>query len=150
MPLPTSVPETDEVAYERVVALASSVKSNLTGVDNLLANGGPVLMDNLIGLYQSLNGAQTAGIAAQGVPGLSDYAKTKLGADYDIDAQFLSSIIACRAVTDWLLAHMPGDGQGQFFGWQHQADGTITRLTLDPSTLAPLAPLIAAALSTFA
>lgn len=152
MPLPTSVPETAESAYLRVVATASSVKSNLSGVANLLSPNppGPITMDNLIGLYQALNASQSVGLSIQGVDGLSDYAKGKLGADYNINAQFMASIIACKAVTDWLLANMPGDGKGGYTGWRHQADGTIARLTVDPATLAPLASLITAALATFA
>jgi hypothetical protein len=62
----------------------------------------------------------------------------------------MKSIIACKAVTDWLLANMPSDGNGGFVGWQHQADSTIVRRSVDLATLAPLAALIAAALATFA
>jgi hypothetical protein len=45
---------------------------------------------------------------------------------------------------------MPRDGNGGFVGWQHQADSTIVRRSVDLATLAPLAALIAAALATFA
>ncbi|WP_267355575.1 MULTISPECIES: hypothetical protein [unclassified Methylobacterium] len=152
MALPTSVPETAESAYLRVVAIAASAKSNLSGVANLLGPNppSPITMDNLIGLYQALNASQAVGLSIQGVGGLSDYAKDKLGADYDINAQFMASIIACKTVTDWLLANMPGDGKGGYTGWQHRADGTIGDVTLNPATLAPLASLITAALATFA
>jgi hypothetical protein len=150
MPLPTSVPETAESAFQRVLGTAQSVSSNLRGVGDLIANGGPVTMDNLIGLYQALNGAQGVGLSIQGVEGLSDYAKDKLGASYDINTEFVKSIVACKAVTDWLLANMPSDGNGGFVGWQHQADGTIIRRAVAVATLAPLAALIAAALATFA
>jgi hypothetical protein len=150
MPLPTSVPETAESAFQRVLGTAQSVSSNLRGVGDLIASGGPVTMDNLIGLYQALNASQGVGLSIQSVEGLSDYAKEKLGASYDINAEFMKSIVACKAVTDWLLANMPNDGNGGFVGWQHQADGTIVRRTVDLATLGPLAALIAAALATFA
>ena len=150
MPLPTSVPETAESAFQRVLGTAQSVSSNLRGVGDLIANGGPVTMDNLIGLYQALNASQGVGLSIQGVEGLSDYAKEKLGASYDINVEFMKSIVACKAVTDWLLANMPSDGNGGFVGWQHQADSTIVRRSVDLATLGPLAALIAAALATFA
>jgi hypothetical protein len=149
MALPTSVPETAESAFQRVLGTAQSVSSNLRGVGDLIANGGPVTMDNLIGLYQALNASQGVGVSIQGVEGLSDYAKEKLGPSYDINAEFMKSIIACKAVTDWLLANMPSDGSGGFVGWQHQADSTIVRRGVDPATLGPLAALISAALATF-
>jgi hypothetical protein len=149
MALPTSVPETAESAFQRVLGTAQSVSSNLRGVGDLIANGGPVTMDNLVGLYQALNASQGVGLSIQSVEGLSDYAKGKLGPSYDINAEFMKSIIACKAVTDWLLANMPGDGKGNFFGWQHQADSTITRRAVDLAMLAPLSALIAAALATF-
>lgn len=152
MPLPTSISETAESAYGRVVSTAAGVKSNLTGVLNLLGPNppSPVLMDNLIGLYASLNGAQVVGLSIQGVEGLTEYAEARNGAGYDINAAFMDSIIACKAVTDWLLANMPGDGKGGFIGWQHQADGTIGDVVLDAVSLAPLKTLIDAALATFA
>jgi hypothetical protein len=69
MPLPTSVPETAESAFQRVLGTAQSVSSNLRGVGDLIANGGPVTMDNLIGLYQALNASQGVGLSIQGVEG---------------------------------------------------------------------------------
>jgi hypothetical protein len=150
MPLPTSIPETAESAFQRVLGTAQSVSSNLRGVGDLIANGGPVTMDNLVGLYQALNASQGVGLSIQGVDGLSDYAKDKLGASYDINAEFMKSIVACKAVTDWLLANMPSDGNGGFVGWQHQADGTIVRRGIDLAKIGPLASLIATALATFA
>lgn len=150
MPLPTSIPETAESAFQLVLGTARSVSSNLRGVRDLQANGGPVTMDNLIGLYQALNASQGVGLSIQGVEGLSDYAKDKLGVSYDINAEFMKSIVACKAVTDWLLANMPGDGKGGFTGWQRVENGQIARRQVDVSTLEPLADLIDAALATFA
>lgn len=151
LPLPSSLPMSAETAFQTVLTTAQGVSSNLRGVRDLIVNGGPVTMDNLIGLYQALNASQGVGLSIQGVEGLSAYAKEKLGnPDYDIDASFMASIIACKGVTDWLLLNMPGDGQGGFIGWQHRIDGAITRVTVDLETLAPLTDLLDAALATFA
>ena len=151
MPLPTSVPVTADAAFAQALGQAQSVASNLRGVRDLVANGGPVLMDNLIGLYQALNGAQATGRTILGVEGLADYAKAALNnPEYDIAADFMASVIACKAVTDHLLATMPGDGNGGFTGWRVGADGKIDRLTVDVGTLGPLRDLISAALATFA
>lgn len=150
MPLPTSVPETAESAFQRVLGTARSVSSNLRGVGDLIANGGPVTMDNLIGLYQALNASQGVGLSIQGVEGLADYAKDQLGVSYDINAEFMKSIVACKAVTDWLLENMPSDGKGGFTGWQRLENGQIVRRQVDVSALQPLATLITAALATFA
>lgn len=151
MPLPTSVPETAQDAFNRVLATAQAVSTNLKGVQALIASGAPLAMDNLIGLYQALNAARSVGVSIQGVDGLADHARAALGdASYDIDAAFMASIVACTAVTDWLLANMPGDGRGGFLGWERQSDGTIQRVTVSAAQLAPLSSLIAAALVTFA
>ena len=151
MPLPTSSPETAEGAFQRVVGTAQSVKSNIGGVRSLIANSGPVQMDNLIGLYQNLNGAQALGITLQSTPGLNEVAQAVTGnPKYDIGAEFMGSIVACMAVTDWLLANMPGDGSGGFTGWRHQGDGSIQRVTVPVDSLAPLVPLLDAAAATFA
>ncbi|MHB2205063.1 hypothetical protein [Methylobacterium sp. CM6257] len=150
MPLPTSVPETAAEAFNRVLSTAFSVKTNLTGVRDLIA-GGTIYMDNLIGLYQALNASQGVGLSIQGVEGLSDYAKQAVGnPDYDIDAEFMASVIACKAVTDWLLANMPSDGNGGFLGWRLQQDSTVQRVIVDRNTLGDLAALIDTALATFA
>lgn len=151
MPLPTSVPETAQDAFNRVVATAHSVSSNLKGVSALVAAGGDLWMDNLIGLYQALNASQVTGRSIQGVEGLSEYARSALSDPaYDIDAAFMASLAACKGVTDWLLANMPSDGAGGFVGWRRQADGTIQRVTMPTDQLKPLADLIDAALTTFA
>lgn len=151
MPLPTSIPVTPEAAFQQVLGTAQSVSSNLRGVRDLIANGGPVLMDNLIGLYQALNASRDTGIAIQGVEGLPDYAKTALNDPaYDINAAFMTSVVACKAVTDHLLATMPGDGNGGLVGWRVGSDGKIDRLTVDVATLGLLRDLIDAALTTFA
>ena len=150
MPLPTSLPETAESAFQRVVGLAQSVASNAKGVRDLIANAGPVMMDNLIGLYQNFNGAQAVGMSIQGVEGLNDHAREVLNDPaYDINAAFMGSIIACKAVTDWLLANMPSDGNGGFIGWRHQDDGSIQRVTVPVADLAPLLPLLDTAIATF-
>ena len=151
MPLPTSLPETPETAFARVVATAQGVASNIRGVRSLIANGGPVMIDNLVGLYQNLNGAQSLGLTLQSVEGLNDAARQVTGdPTYDINAAFMASIIACKAVTDWLLANMPGDGAGGFIGWRHEADGSIQRVTVPINDLVPLVPLLDAAAKTFA
>ncbi len=151
MPLPTSVPLTAEVAFQQVLGTAQSTTSNLRGVRDLIANGGPVLMDNLIGLYQALNASRDVGLTIQGFEGLADYARTALNDPaYDINAAFMTSVVACKAVTDHLLAIMPGDGNGGYTGWRVGSDGKIDRVTVDVSTLGPLRDLIAAALATFA
>ncbi len=150
MPLPTTLPETAESAFQRVVGTAQGVASNIGGVRSLIANGGPVQMDNLIGLYQNLNGAQALGLTLQSVEGLNEAARQVTGdPDYDINAAFMASIIACMAVTDWLLANMPGDGNGGFIGWRHEADGSIQRVMVPINDLVPLVPLLDAAAATF-
>lgn len=107
-------------------------------------------MDHLISLYVTLNSSRTMGIALQSTPGLSDYTKTVMNdPNYDIVAAFQTSIIACTAVTDWLLANMPNDGNGGFLGWRKQPDGTIQRITVDVASLAPLQTLIVNAKATF-
>jgi hypothetical protein len=151
MPLPTSLPETPESAFQRVLATAQTVSTNLRGVGTLIANGGPVYMDNLIGLYQALNASQGVGLSIQGVEGLSDYAKTVLAdPDYNIDADFMISLVACKAVTDWLLENMPSDGADGFVAWRKQDDGSIQRITVPVDQLMPLQSRISAALTTFA
>lgn len=150
MVLPTSIPTTARDAFNQVLSTAFSVKSNLAGVSNLISGGGPVLVDNLIGLYTNLNSSRAAGYTIQTVPGLADYAKTAMNdPNYDIVASFQASIVACKAVTDWLLANMPSDGNGGFVGWRKQADGTIQRVTVDLASLAPLQALIGTAIATF-
>lgn len=151
MPFPTSVPVTAEAAFQQVLGTAQSVSSNLRGVRDLIANGGPVMVDNLIGLYQALNASRDAGLTIQSVEGLADYAKTALNDPaYDINAAFMASVVACKAVTDHLLTIMPGDGNGGFIGWRVGSDGKISRVEVAASTLGPLRDLINAALATFA
>ena len=151
MPLPTSIPVTSEAAFQQVLFTAQSVSSNLRGVRDLINNNGPVLMDNLIGLYQVLNSSRDVGLTIQGVEGLTDYAKTALNdPTYDIDSAFMTSVIACKAVTDHLLTAMPSDGNSGFIGWRVGSDGKIDRVIVDVTTLGQLRDLIDAALATFA
>jgi hypothetical protein len=151
MPLPTSIPETAPDAFRRVLATAQNVSSNLRGVLNLLNTpDATIYMDNLVGLYMSLNNSQNVGRSIQGIEGLGDYAKTVMNdPNYDIDVAFFTSVIACKAVTDWLLANMPGDGAGGFVKWKKQTDGTIKDITLTPADIQPLGALIETALATF-
>jgi hypothetical protein len=150
MPLPTSVPETAESAFRRVLATAQSVSTNLAGVKNLIESGNDLMMDNLIGLYQALNVSQAVGRSIQGIEGLPDYAKdVQNDPNYNINVEFMVSLVACKAVTDWLLANMPSDGSGGFVGWRQQSDGTIQRVTVPAEQLKPLSGLISAALATF-
>ncbi|MHC2108977.1 hypothetical protein [Methylobacterium sp. CM6246] len=151
MPLPTSAPQTAETAYRLVIATAQTCSVNLRGLKGLIDAGARVPLVALVGLYQALNGSQGVGRSIQGVEGLAEYAKEALQApDYDIDAEFMRSIIACKAVTDWLLANLPNDGAGGYVGWTHEGDGQIVPLTVAADTLAPLAALIDTALATFA
>jgi hypothetical protein len=151
MPLPTSAPQTAETAYRLVIALAQTCSVNLRGVKGLIEAGTRVPAVALVGLYQALNGAQDAGIAIQGVEGLADYAKEAMGDPaYDIDAEFMASIVACMAVTDWLLANMRNDGAGGVVGWVRNAEGQFDPLTVPAEDLAALSALIDAALATFA
>jgi hypothetical protein len=151
VPLPTSLPKTAPDAYNLVVATAFGAKTNLEGVNNLINLGAPVLIDSLIGLYTNLNTAQRSGREIQGVEGLAEYAKERTGdPEFDINTEFMKSIIACKAVTDWQLANMPGDGNGRFFGWEQQPDGSLGDVYMSTEQLLPLAALIATALATFA
>ena len=151
MPLPTSNTSPVEDAYARVVATAASVKSSLAGASALIAAGEPLATAYLVNLYGVLNNAQATGVAIQDVAGLTDYARTALNSpSYDINAEFMTSIVACKAVTDWLLANMPSDGNGGFIGWRHQDSGSIQVVTVTAADLAPLTALITAALATFA
>lgn len=150
MPLPTSAPQTAETGYLLVVATANAVSSSLNGIKGMIDSGMPLQIDNLIGLYQSLNSAQAQGLNIQSIPGLNAYAKQATGnPDFEIEAEFMRSIIACKAVTDWLLANMPGDGNGGFLGWQHRPNGSITKVVIDVEALAPLSGLVAAAAANF-
>lgn len=151
MPLPTSNTSPVEDAYGRVVATAVSVKSSLDSAAGLIAAGEPLATSYLVNLFNVLNNAQATGLSIQGVTGLTDYARTALNnPSYDINAEFTASILACKAVTDWLLANMPSDGSGGFVGWRHKDAGQIQVVTVSADQLAPLAALIGTALATFA
>lgn len=151
MPLPTATTINVEQAFTRVIATANTVKSNLSGVASIISMGNSVSVDNLIHLYTVLNDSQSIGAGIQGVDGLADYAKTALNdPNYDIDAEFATSIVACTAVTTWLLANIPNDGKDGFVAWRKQDDGKIQRITIPAIELSELAGLISLALATFA
>ena len=151
MPLPTSAPQTAETAYRQVTDLAGFCSNNLRGIRGLINAGTRVPLVALVGLYQALNGSQDVGLSIQGVEGLSEYAKqAQRDPDYDINAEFMDSIGACMAVTDWLLANMRNDGAGGVVGWVRNADGQFESLTVSAQDLEPLGVLIDAALATFA
>lgn len=151
MTLPTSVPLTAEQAFDQVLTTARGVTTKLAAMQASIAAGNPIDVDTLISLYLVLNGSRSAGVAIQSVPGLPDFAKGAVGdPNYDIVASFQTSIVACKAVTDWLLANLPGDGGTNFYCWQKLADGTMGRVSMPVAQLADLSNLIDAAQKTFA
>lgn len=150
MPLPTSIPETVGNVYERVVYTAQGVLTNLVNFRMLMDSGYPVVMDNMIGLYQALNAARDIGISIMGTDGLDEYAKaTRKDENYDIKSEFAKAIGPCKAVTDHLLEIMPGDGKGGFLGWRLTDEGKIERVTIDVTSLAELRGLITVAAEAF-
>lgn len=140
MPLPTEPPISDAEAYNSVTQIARNVLASAERMKT--AASGPILVSQVADLFDTLRGAKDDGQKLAAIAGIEAYAKTFNGDAYSITQSFMGVLAAGTAVTDWIIANVPGDGKGGIVTRRFQDGGKTLQVTMAPEEIAPITPLL--------
>jgi hypothetical protein len=135
-------------AWERVRAVAASVKQSATNL-NALSAAGPISGVSIIRFCGDLAGARDTFTRLAAVQGLAAYAQEQVANPaLNIANEFTAMQTAIDNTRAWIVANFPKDGSGYLLSVTLDANGRTVERTFDTATLAGFRTQLAALIAT--